>query len=877
MGQPTKKGSTDVSVVIRIIDDTDGKPEEAVEHNTTGISLWYRRERSAKVAITPVALAALTTAHSDGGIEHIDDGYYRLDVPDAAFASGQNGVQIGGAVTGMIVLGVYHPLVAYDSSDGVRLGLTALPNADADAAGGLPISDAGGLDLDVLASPLSANLTQFLGTTIVETTAGNIAANFDEFFDNDDAITTKVLNDVGGAGGGGGTPRVIGVGDLGDFQEDDLVHCEWNTIGADGASITRSTNGTIEIHRNNSQVITTGITDTEDANGDTGVHYCKIDLSADANYVGSSNYTVRLVGAVIDGVTVNATLATFSCENRAGGPVTGTVAANVTQILGTAITETTAGRVAGNFDTFFENGNQATSKTVDDVGTAVVSGEITANVTKILGTTIVETSAGNIAANFDNFFDNGDSLTSAVVDDVGTATVAANLTQILGTAITETTAGRIAGNVETFFENGDSATSRTVDDVGTAVVGGEISANLTKVLGTALSESTAGNIAANVETFFDNGDGLTTKTVDDVGTATVSGEVTANVTKFLGTTIVESTSGNIAANVETFFDNADGLTAKTVDDVGAASGEVSANLTKVLGTAISESTAGNIASNVETFFDNGDGLTAKTVDDVGTVSGDVTANVTKFLGTAIVETTAGNIAANFDEFFDNDDGLTSKTVNDVGAGSSANGANVVTITITDDAGTPVPLETATVRVTGAGVDETLTTDASGEAIFALDDATYTVTIAMGSYNGRVESLVVSGVTAQTWQLTPNSAATPAAPGLSTGTGIVYDNLMQPEGGVPVSFQMTSGPGTAGYILNREAFTVISEDGTGGTTLGEISSNKFLQGATYSKWRGAAAGTPAASEFAVRSGVSYESMVVPLASTFIIPETIGTDA
>lgn len=39
-------------------------------------------------------------------------------------------------------------LVRYDPFDGVRLGLTALPNAAADAPGGLPISDAGGLDLD---------------------------------------------------------------------------------------------------------------------------------------------------------------------------------------------------------------------------------------------------------------------------------------------------------------------------------------------------------------------------------------------------------------------------------------------------------------------------------------------------------------------------------------------------------------------------------------------------------------------------------------------------------------------------------------------------------------------------------------------------------
>jgi len=38
--------------------------------------------------------------------------------------------------------------VAFDPTDSVRMGQTALPNAAADAAGGLPISDAGGLDLD---------------------------------------------------------------------------------------------------------------------------------------------------------------------------------------------------------------------------------------------------------------------------------------------------------------------------------------------------------------------------------------------------------------------------------------------------------------------------------------------------------------------------------------------------------------------------------------------------------------------------------------------------------------------------------------------------------------------------------------------------------
>lgn len=49
--------------------------------------------------------------------------------------------------------------VSFNPYDGVRLGLTALPNAAADAAGGLPISDAGGLDLDAMNSNVSNILT----------------------------------------------------------------------------------------------------------------------------------------------------------------------------------------------------------------------------------------------------------------------------------------------------------------------------------------------------------------------------------------------------------------------------------------------------------------------------------------------------------------------------------------------------------------------------------------------------------------------------------------------------------------------------------------------------------------------------------------------
>jgi hypothetical protein len=113
-----KHGATDQSTVIRIIDSTTGEPEQAVEHNTGGISLWYRREGGSVTTITPASLAAANSAHADGGIEHLDDGYYRVDPPDAAFASGAAGVLIGGAVTGMIVQAAYHPLSAFVLDDG---------------------------------------------------------------------------------------------------------------------------------------------------------------------------------------------------------------------------------------------------------------------------------------------------------------------------------------------------------------------------------------------------------------------------------------------------------------------------------------------------------------------------------------------------------------------------------------------------------------------------------------------------------------------------------------------------------------------------------------------------------------------------------------
>jgi hypothetical protein len=130
-----KAGSTDVSITLKIIDSADGTPETGVVFNTSGIDLWYRREGAASTDITEATLAAMTTAHTDGGFLHINDGVYRLDLPDAACASGVAGVQIGGTVTGMIVLAPYIELPVNTAEDVfTRVGAPAGASVSADMA-----------------------------------------------------------------------------------------------------------------------------------------------------------------------------------------------------------------------------------------------------------------------------------------------------------------------------------------------------------------------------------------------------------------------------------------------------------------------------------------------------------------------------------------------------------------------------------------------------------------------------------------------------------------------------------------------------------------------------------------------------------------------
>lgn len=162
------KGSTDQSVVIRFVDSTDGTPETGVVAATGGLAIEYRRELGASTSIGTINdLAALTTAHTDAGIKSIGNGYYRVDLPDAAVATGANGVAVHGAATGMVCVGCYVPLVDYNPYDAVRMGLTALPNVSSGAAGAVLTSGTGTAQLNVSAGHVVNvdTITTYTGNT----------------------------------------------------------------------------------------------------------------------------------------------------------------------------------------------------------------------------------------------------------------------------------------------------------------------------------------------------------------------------------------------------------------------------------------------------------------------------------------------------------------------------------------------------------------------------------------------------------------------------------------------------------------------------------------------------------------------------------------
>jgi len=94
------KDATSRSIDIEVLDSasTTGGRKTGLVFNTASFTAYYHRQGGSATAITLVTLAAANSAFSSGGFKEIDatnmPGVYRLDIPDAALATGADYVTI---------------------------------------------------------------------------------------------------------------------------------------------------------------------------------------------------------------------------------------------------------------------------------------------------------------------------------------------------------------------------------------------------------------------------------------------------------------------------------------------------------------------------------------------------------------------------------------------------------------------------------------------------------------------------------------------------------------------------------------------------------------------------------------------------------------
>jgi hypothetical protein len=180
-------GSTSqtVNVFIQDSSSTTGAGLTGLVYNTASLTAYYALPRAAAVAIT-LATQTVTGAYSSGGFVEISStnmpGWYRLDIPDAAIASGRfTSIHLKGA-TNMAPLPIEIELTAWNNQDAVHGGMSALPNTACTTNASLITSGTGtdqlsvtsGLikvssgtgtgQLDFTSGIVKANVTQLLGT-----------------------------------------------------------------------------------------------------------------------------------------------------------------------------------------------------------------------------------------------------------------------------------------------------------------------------------------------------------------------------------------------------------------------------------------------------------------------------------------------------------------------------------------------------------------------------------------------------------------------------------------------------------------------------------------------------------------------------------------
>lgn len=131
-----KKGATSQSIYFEVLDSTSttGGRKTGLVFNTSSLTAYYVRNQGSATQITLATLTNPDSAWSSGGFKEVDatnmPGIYRLDVPDAAFASGADSVVVTlRGATGMVQVSEEIQLTTIDAQDATAMGVSRLDAA----------------------------------------------------------------------------------------------------------------------------------------------------------------------------------------------------------------------------------------------------------------------------------------------------------------------------------------------------------------------------------------------------------------------------------------------------------------------------------------------------------------------------------------------------------------------------------------------------------------------------------------------------------------------------------------------------------------------------------------------------------------------------
>jgi hypothetical protein len=147
-----------------------------------------------------------------------------------------------------------------------------------------------------------------------------------------------------------------------------------------------------------------------------------------------------------------------------------------------------------------------------------------------------------------------------------------------------------------------------------------------------------------------------------------------------------------------------------------------------------------------------------------------------------------------------------------GGGGGGTGTGARTVTITVDDGTN-PLQNARVRVVNGAEDYVTSTNASGVAVFNLDDATWTVSISKPGYSFAGASLVVDGTETVTYSMT-QVVITPSSVDKVTGYWTVLDETGTAAASVSITIKARQSTRASTGLVHDAAERTATSDANG---------------------------------------------------------------